>query len=128
MCRGDEPPSKKRRTETGAIEVSQLDLDDLHDASASAGIILEMQDRQRYFEAQGRSAMEGIEDASTVNRREARSSAIAQATGWAEALTKLKLERKPAETALRDMTEGVAARLESQSRKSTSCSPSSITS
>lgn len=27
-----------------------IDLDDLHDPEASAGILLEMQDRQRYFE------------------------------------------------------------------------------
>jgi transcription initiation factor TFIIH subunit 1 len=31
---------------------SQIDLDDLHDPEASAGILLEMQDRQRYFEGQ----------------------------------------------------------------------------
>jgi len=35
---------------------SQIDLDDLHDPEASAGIILEMQDRQRYFEGQTASA------------------------------------------------------------------------
>jgi transcription initiation factor TFIIH subunit 1 len=35
---------------------SQIDLDDLHDPEASAGIILEMQDRQRYFEGQMASA------------------------------------------------------------------------
>jgi hypothetical protein len=29
---------------------SQLDIDDLHDPEASNGIILEMQDRERYFE------------------------------------------------------------------------------
>lgn len=29
---------------------SQIDIDDLHDAESSAGIILDMQDRQRYFE------------------------------------------------------------------------------
>jgi hypothetical protein len=35
---------------------SQIDLDDLRDSEASAGIILEMQDRQRYFEGQIASA------------------------------------------------------------------------
>lgn len=34
----------------------QIDLDDLHDPEASAGILLEMQDRQRYFEGQMASA------------------------------------------------------------------------
>jgi transcription initiation factor TFIIH subunit 1 len=73
--RGDEPTAKRRRTDAGkevcglsllpeALFVnaeqqdaySQIDLDDLHDPEASAGIILEMQDRQRYFEGQMASA------------------------------------------------------------------------
>jgi transcription initiation factor TFIIH subunit 1 len=32
------------------ISYAQIDLDDLHDPESSAGILLEMQDRQRYFE------------------------------------------------------------------------------
>ena len=36
---------------------SQIDLDDLHDPEDSAGIMLEMQDRQRYFEGQTASAV-----------------------------------------------------------------------
>ena len=36
---------------------SQIDLEDLHDNQASAGIMLNMQDRQRYFE--GRSGQTG---------------------------------------------------------------------
>jgi transcription initiation factor TFIIH subunit 1 len=73
--RGDEPTAKRRRIDAGKevyclsllpeglfIDAeqqdaySQIDLDDLHDPEASAGIILEMQDRQRYFEGQMASA------------------------------------------------------------------------
>jgi transcription initiation factor TFIIH subunit 1 len=73
--RGDEPTAKRRRIDAGkevyclsllpeALFIdaeqqdaySQIDLDDLHDPEASAGIILEMQDRQRYFEGQMASA------------------------------------------------------------------------
>lgn len=35
----------------------QIDLEDLHDTQSSTGIVLDMQDRQRYFE--GRSAGTG---------------------------------------------------------------------
>jgi len=36
---------------TAQDSYSQIDIDDLHDPESSAGIILEMQDSQRYFEA-----------------------------------------------------------------------------
>lgn len=37
---------------TGQSTYAQIDLDDLHDPEASAGILLEMRDQQRYFEGQ----------------------------------------------------------------------------
>ncbi len=37
---------------------AMLDFDDLHDPEASNGIILEMQDRQRYFEGRMSSQVE----------------------------------------------------------------------
>jgi transcription initiation factor TFIIH subunit 1 len=43
-----------------------IDLDDLHDAQASADIILEMQDRQRYFEGQISSSASAEEAAKNV--------------------------------------------------------------
>lgn len=77
-CRGDPPPAKKIRIDTGGVCTSsaeghelssrtwgqdfyrQIDLDDLHDPETSAGIILDMQDRQRYFDAR-------MSNSSTVN-------------------------------------------------------------
>jgi transcription initiation factor TFIIH subunit 1 len=38
----------------------QIDYDDLHDSEASVGILLEMKDRQRYFE--GRMANQAAEE------------------------------------------------------------------
>jgi len=46
-----DPPAKKIRLDTGEDFYRQIDLDDLHDPETSAGIILDMQDRQRYFDA-----------------------------------------------------------------------------
>ena len=40
---------------------NQIDLEDLHDPESTAGIILEMQDRQRYFE--GQMAKTALEEA-----------------------------------------------------------------
>lgn len=43
----------------------QIDIDDLHDSEISTGILLEMKDRQRYFE--GRMASQAAEDAAAKN-------------------------------------------------------------
>lgn len=49
---------------------SQIDLDDLHDPESSAGIILEMQDRNRYFEGRAATTKLGVtEDVSTYLSR-----------------------------------------------------------
>ncbi|PSR81186.1 hypothetical protein PHLCEN_2v6521 [Hermanssonia centrifuga] len=54
---GESAP-KRRRTESGTEDrYAQLDLDDLHDNQISTGIVLNMQDRQRYFD--GRSSDPG---------------------------------------------------------------------
>ena len=44
----------------------QIDIDDLHDPEASAGIVLEMQDRQRYFEGGISSTVAGADTARKV--------------------------------------------------------------
>lgn len=46
---------------TSLQDYAQIDLDDLHDPEASSGIVLEMQDRQRYFE--GRMSSASLTDA-----------------------------------------------------------------
>lgn len=45
---------------------TQIDLDDLHDPENSDGIVLEMQDRQRYFEGQKASAASAVNAARKV--------------------------------------------------------------
>jgi len=45
---------------------AQIDLDDLHDPEASPGILLQMQDRQRYFEGQMASTVSAEEMARKV--------------------------------------------------------------
>ena len=67
--RGELPPSKRQRRDYGEASplskryrhslvigiyqssYSEIDLDDLHELETSSGITLEMQDRQRYFNA-----------------------------------------------------------------------------
>lgn len=41
---------KRRRLEGGREEFNQIEIEDLQDEEASNGIVLEMMDRQRYFE------------------------------------------------------------------------------
>ena len=62
---GETPPAKRRRLDVsflfsflkkyasqfvGQPDDFELDIEDLHDPESSTGILLEMQDRQRYFE------------------------------------------------------------------------------
>ncbi|TFK44377.1 hypothetical protein BDQ12DRAFT_620409 [Crucibulum laeve] len=115
---GDIPPAKRRRLDTGDDAYSQIDIDDLHDPEASAGIILEMQDRQRYFE--GRMATMAAEEATAKKNLDVkemiRESKI-NVQNWDTNLNLLKLERKPGDAALVGMTQNVAARLDVKSRK-----------
>ncbi|KAK0485803.1 hypothetical protein IW261DRAFT_1548835 [Armillaria novae-zelandiae] len=110
LSSGEGPPTKRRRVEDDA----QIDLDDLHDPEASTGIILEMQDRQRYFEGRkavnSGSARKNIDFGSIV--REAKSNF----SQWETDLAQLKLERKPGDAALLSMTQNVAARLDVRSK------------
>ncbi|KAF8635215.1 hypothetical protein AX17_003991 [Amanita inopinata Kibby_2008] len=114
---GDVRPSKRQRTDEETY--SQIEIDDLKDAEVSAGIILEMQDRQRYFEARmatmaaDQAAAKQALDVKTM-LREARDNLH----DWNTGLHQLKIERKPGEAALFAMTQNVSARLDVRSRKS----------
>ncbi|KAI0048258.1 hypothetical protein FA95DRAFT_1517657 [Auriscalpium vulgare] len=119
-------PAKRRRVDSADPSdpwnhYSQIDLDDLHDPQASAGILLDMQDRQRYFEGRvgaGKSAEEAPRQAVDLT------AALAEATqdlqGWSGNLAQLKIDRKAGEAALVSMTQNVAARLDVNKRKSAS--------
>ncbi|KAJ7647140.1 hypothetical protein FB45DRAFT_892517 [Roridomyces roridus] len=114
---GDLPGAKRQKLSADG-SYGQIDIDDLHDAEASTGIVLEMQDRQRYFEggiSQSTSSAETTlkaMDIKTLLRH-----AKAHMQNWETNLAQLKIERKPSDTALGSMTHNVASRLEVQARK-----------
>ncbi|KAH9935534.1 uncharacterized protein B0H18DRAFT_1082284 [Fomitopsis serialis] len=114
-----EPAAKRRRVDEGADHHSQLDLEDLHDNQSSAGIILDMQDRQRYFESR---ALDSASLDASLGRQRVDPTAALQGVqdsleGWSENLRHLKLENKAGDAALIAMTKNVSARLEVKMRK-----------
>ncbi|KAH9485121.1 General transcription and DNA repair factor IIH subunit tfb1 [Psilocybe cubensis] len=113
---GEIPPAKRRRLDPGEDIYSQIDIDDLHDPEATNGIILEMQDRQRYFEAR---MSEANQDGSLQKLDPAFVLAKARASvdQWDVKLTQLKIERKQGDAALLAMTQNVANRLDVRSKK-----------
>ncbi|TFY80605.1 hypothetical protein EWM64_g3406 [Hericium alpestre] len=96
----------------------QIDLDDLHDPQSSEGILLQMQDRQRYFEGRV-GAVGAAEEAPrlAVDMRAALREAKFDLQDWSNSLSQLKLDRKAVDTALMSMTQNVAARLDIKGRK-----------
>ncbi|KAJ7680559.1 hypothetical protein DFH06DRAFT_1163498 [Mycena polygramma] len=113
---GDIPSAAKRQKLNTDEYNEQIDLDDLHDPESSSGIILEMHDRQRYFEGGiSKAAPEAAHkpvDIKNVIRH-----AKANMENWQTNLTQLQIERKAGDTALLSMTRNVAARLDVKSRK-----------
>ncbi|KAG6833537.1 hypothetical protein H0H87_005188 [Tephrocybe sp. NHM501043] len=112
---GTGPAAKRPRIED---DYSQIELDDLRDSEASTGIVLEMQDRQRYFEGRstsktgGDQAAEKLMDVPLVFRE-----ARANVNDWKQGLSELKQDKKAGDAALLAMTQNVHARLEIRSRK-----------
>ncbi|KAI0768370.1 hypothetical protein BC629DRAFT_1535963 [Irpex lacteus] len=106
---GDNTNKRRRIDTTLEDHYSQIDLEDLHDNQASAGIMLNMQDRQRYFE--GRSGQTG-QDAVQVDVKAAIRDMKDSLGGWSHNLSQLKIERKAGDAALNGMTQNVAARLD----------------
>ncbi|PPR05823.1 hypothetical protein CVT26_010103 [Gymnopilus dilepis] len=114
---GEIPPAKRRRLDPGEDAYSQIEIEDLQDSEASSGIILEMQDRQRYFE--GRMANGGQDPSQpkldpALLLEEMRNGLA----NWESHLSQLKIERKPGDSALLAMTQNVANRLDVRSKKS----------
>ncbi|KAJ4483237.1 hypothetical protein J3R30DRAFT_3285435 [Lentinula aciculospora] len=93
-----------------------IDIEDLHRPESSAGIALEMQDRQRYFEGQLKddqhSAMKEKLDIKSIIRN-----SVLDLQQWDTNLAQLKVERKPYDAALLSMTQNVHARLDVKARK-----------
>ncbi|KIL65942.1 hypothetical protein M378DRAFT_192221 [Amanita muscaria Koide BX008] len=113
---GDVPPAKRRRTDEEAY--FQIELTELNDSESSAGIILEMQDRQRYFEAWMATITEQQTSAKkALDVRAMLQEAKVNLQDWNTGLQQLKVERKLGEAALLDMTQNVSTRLDVRSRK-----------
>ncbi|KAH9083863.1 hypothetical protein EDB83DRAFT_2502723 [Lactarius deliciosus] len=115
--------SKRRRLDSGDASdsgghYSQIDLADLHNPEPSSGVLLEMQDRQRYFESRaGAAASAEQAPRPTMDLRAAWQQMRRDLDGWQGRLAQLKTDRKAAEAALASMTENVATRLDAQKRK-----------
>ncbi|KIP08401.1 hypothetical protein PHLGIDRAFT_29570 [Phlebiopsis gigantea 11061_1 CR5-6] len=110
-----EGPTKRRRIE-GRMEerYSQLDLEDLHDNQSAAGIALNMGDSKRYFE--GRSG-DASQAAGPIDVKATIHEAKTNLQGWSANLIQLKIDKKAGDTALSEMTQNVAARLDVKLRK-----------
>ncbi|KAH9953425.1 hypothetical protein BGW80DRAFT_1410997 [Lactifluus volemus] len=120
-----EGTSKRRRVDSGDATTdssrgyySQIDLADLHNPESSPGVLLEMQDRQRYFEARPGAATSAEQaPRPTVGLPVALQEMRSDLEGWQAHLSQTKVERKAAEAALESMTKNVATRLEAYKRK-----------
>ncbi|ETW80595.1 hypothetical protein HETIRDRAFT_61689 [Heterobasidion irregulare TC 32-1] len=116
-----EGPSAKRRRIDSADPwnyYSQIDLQDLHDPKASAGILLEMKDGHRYFEGRTGVTSAAEQDArASVDFSAALRMARNDLQEWNRNLGQLKIERKSGDAALLSMTENVATRLDVKSHK-----------
>ncbi|KAI9572264.1 hypothetical protein HD554DRAFT_2320529 [Boletus coccyginus] len=101
---------------------SEIEYYDLQDHESSPGILLEMQDRQRYFEGQlGRvgAASGGAEGSSEVTDvQSALKEIVNGVNGWEGRFSQLKIDRKSGDAALLSMTQNVAARLDTKANKS----------
>ncbi|KAF8210572.1 hypothetical protein K438DRAFT_1809924 [Mycena galopus ATCC 62051] len=112
---GEIPAAKRQKLDDG--NYGQINIDDLHDSESSSGIVLEMQDRQRYFEggisnAAPEAATRKPLDVKTLIRH-----AKMNMDNWQTNLTQLKIEKTAGDTALLSMTKNVGARLDVKSRK-----------
>ncbi|KAF8628918.1 hypothetical protein AX15_003696 [Amanita polypyramis BW_CC] len=114
---GGPPPAKRQRMDEETYP--QIEINDLNDTETSTGIVLEMQDRQRYFETRVVTITES--EAAAKKALDVRSmlrDAKANLQDWNSGLEQLKIERKPGEAALFAMTQNVSARLDIRSRRS----------
>ncbi|KAM5530768.1 hypothetical protein V8D89_015575 [Ganoderma adspersum] len=111
------PTVKRRRLDTGDERYAQIDLEDLHDNESSAGIILDMQNRQRYFDGRANGAGQPGSEEPHIGFREAMQQAKASTLGWSANLAQLKIEKKAGDSALISMTQNVQSRLDVKQRK-----------
>ncbi|OCH95142.1 hypothetical protein OBBRIDRAFT_823077 [Obba rivulosa] len=109
-----EPATKRRRTDVaeGPDHYSQIDLEDLHDNQSTTGIILNMQDRERYFDGRSADPLGSQAASEKFDFRSTLQEVKISLQDWSTSLNRLKLDRKAGDEALNGMTQNVAARLE----------------
>ncbi|KAJ3910316.1 hypothetical protein F5879DRAFT_1058559 [Lentinula edodes] len=116
IFRGEGSSTKRKRTTIDEREVEDIDIEDLHNPESSAGIALEMQDRQRYFEGQMKDTQHNTLkeklDVTSIIRN-----TVLNLQQWDTNFAQLKVERKPYDAALLSMTQNVHARLDVKVRK-----------
>ncbi|KAF9263313.1 hypothetical protein L218DRAFT_959330 [Marasmius fiardii PR-910] len=112
---GEGPATKRRRVDT-EDRYQPIELEDLTNTETSSGIVLEMQDRQRYFEGRmsGAISNDAIEK---VDIRSVIRNMSLDLRQWDSRLTELNITRESGDNALLSMTRNVAARLDVLSRK-----------
>jgi len=121
---GEVPRSKRRRVDgtDGESSFTEIEYDDLQDHEISHGILLEMQDRQRYFEGQlgkAGTASGGAENSrGVIDVRDAFRQLLNGVNGWEGRFSQLRVEKKSGDAALLSMTQNVAARLDIKTNKS----------
>ncbi|TEB30367.1 hypothetical protein FA13DRAFT_1733682 [Coprinellus micaceus] len=114
---GDLPPIKRRRLDDGAEVFHQIEIEDLQDGESSNGIVLEMADRQRYFEGGvAGSTNKGAANGQQLDPKAIISESRNSLSDWEATLSGLKIERLAGDSALRSMTQNVAARLDVRSK------------
>ncbi|KAH7888489.1 hypothetical protein F5I97DRAFT_705024 [Phlebopus sp. FC_14] len=114
------PLRKRRRIDSGEGQdsFSRIEYEDLRDPEASTGIILEMQDRQRYFEGQlARDAATESTNSQVVDVRGAFAELRNGLGDWQANFNQLRLDRKAGDAALLSMTQNVSARLDTKVKK-----------
>ncbi|KAJ8077275.1 RNA polymerase II transcription factor B subunit 1 [Marasmius tenuissimus] len=112
---GEGPAAKRRRVEPEE-QYQDIEIEDLNDPESSSGIVLEMQDRQRYFEGR----MTGTSSDETVEKVDIRAvirHISVDLKQWDSGLAELTIPRESGDHALLSMTRNVAARLDVKSRK-----------
>ncbi|KAG0701322.1 hypothetical protein DFH29DRAFT_927275 [Suillus ampliporus] len=114
---GEVPPAKRRRIDDDDDTYAQITLDDLCDPEATSGIVLQMQDRERYFE--GQLARTASEQASgeVVDVRAAFAELKNGFGGWESRFSQLRIDKRAGDTGLASMTQNVSARLDIRTRK-----------
>ncbi|KAL5507412.1 TFB1 [Sanghuangporus vaninii] len=110
--------AKRRRLEEHKeLLYSQIDLEDLHDSQSLDGIILEMKDRDRYFDGRTGGASAGADGDTRPDLRSILPETRGQLDDWTSSLSNLRIDKKAGDAALQTMTQNVQQRLEVKMQK-----------